>query len=68
MNKKLFETDYVIYDEANDHVLQFSNGDCIIYGDINEALEDCLGNERVVNCTQLAQHWTEIIIKQINQS
>jgi hypothetical protein len=59
--------DYVIYDEANDHVLQFSNGECIIYGDINEALEDCRGNEKVLLVSNLPQHWIDEINKQIKQ-
>ena len=64
--KKLFETDYVIYDKANDHVIQFGDGDVVIYGDINEAESDRRGNECVVKCTELPQHWQEIILKQIS--
>ena len=59
--------DYVIYDKANDHVLQFSNGDCVLYGNLDEALEDCRGNEKVLLVSQLPQHWQEIIKNQINK-
>ena len=69
MAKKLFETDYVLYDRANDHVLQFeSDGACVIYGNKEEALEDCRGNEEVISCTDLPIHWQETLIKQINGS
>ena len=67
MAKKLYPTDYVIYDKANDHVIQFeSNGDIVIFGDKDEALADCRGNESVVSCTELPQHWQEKILLQIN--
>lgn len=65
--KKLFETDYVIYDKANDHVIQFGDGNVVIYGNKEEAERDCRGNEYVVRCTDLPQHWRDIILKQLNQ-
>lgn len=65
--KKLHDTDYVIYDEFNDNVLQDSYGRVLIFGDLREAVDDLYGNERVVKCTELPQHWQEIILKQINQ-
>jgi beta-galactosidase/beta-glucuronidase len=65
--KTLKPYDYVIYDKANDHVLQFeTDGSVIIYGSKDEALEDCRGNESVVSCTDLPQHWQEKILTQIN--
>lgn len=65
--KTLKSTNYVIYDKANDHVLQSElNGSIIIYGDKNEALEDCLGNESVISHTELPQHWQEKLLLQIN--
>ena len=64
---KLFDTDYVIYDRANDHVIQFeSNGNMVIFGDIEEAIEDCRGNEEVIKCTELPIHQQEKLIKQLN--
>jgi hypothetical protein len=65
--KTLFETDYVIYDKANDNVIKFTCGDIVIYADKEEALIDCRGNEYVVPCTQIPQHWQETLIKQINR-
>lgn len=57
MNKKLKSTDYVIYDRANDHVLEFQNGGHpIIFGEKTEAMDDCRGNEEVVSCTALPTH------------
>ena len=64
-NNVLFDTDYVIYDKANDHVIQFGDGSIVIFGDKQEAIADCRGNEFVVSCTQLPKHWQEIIMTQI---
>lgn len=65
--KQLHSTDYVIYDEANDHVIQDSYGRILIFGCVDEAFDDLYGNERAVKCTDLPEHWKEIIIKQINK-
>ena len=66
--KTLYETDYVIYDKANDHAIRWeSDGDIIIFGDKNEALEDCRGNEYVIKCTDLSKHWQEELVKQLNK-
>lgn len=62
----LYETDYVIYDEANDNVIKFERfGDIVIYGSKEDALMDCRGNEIVIPCTQLPHHWKQILIKQV---
>jgi hypothetical protein len=66
MSKKLHSTDYVLYDKANDHVLQDSYGRVILFGVKDEAEEDCRGNESVLSCTDLPQHWQDIILTQIN--
>ena len=65
--KELSETDYVVYDWANDHVVSFENGDAVIFGDREDAEEDCRGNEYVVRCTDLPNHWKEFLLKQINK-
>jgi hypothetical protein len=65
----LHATDYVIYDRANDHVIQFeSDGDMVIFGDKNEALEDCRGNEEVIPCTELPLHHQEKLKQQIEKA
>jgi hypothetical protein len=64
--KPLFKTDYVLYDKANDHVIQFSNGSIVIFGNKEEADDFCRDNEIVTPCTELPQHWQEQLIKQIN--
>jgi len=64
--KELFKEDFVIYDRANDHVIQFSGGGIVIYGDENEALIDCRGDENVIPCTELPEHWKNILLTQIN--
>jgi hypothetical protein len=64
----LHPTDYVIYDRANDHVIQFeSDGDMVIFGDKNEAHEDCRGNEEVIPCTELPLHHQEKLKQQIEK-
>lgn len=62
---KLFKTDYVIYDKADDNVLQDSCGRVIIFGDKQEAIEDCRFNEEVISCIDLPKHWQETILTQI---
>lgn len=65
--KQLHSTDFVLYDEANDHVFQDSYGRVILFGSKNEAEEDCYGNERVVSCTDLPEHWKQVIVNQVNK-
>ena len=66
MSKQLFSTDYVLYDRANDNALQDSYGRVILFGNKQEAIEDCRGNEEVISCTDLPKHWQEKILTQIN--
>ena len=67
--QQLFETDYVLYDRANDHVVRFEKtGDMVIYGEYNEALEDCRGNEEVIKCTDLPIHWKNELLKQTSKT
>ncbi|MFT6125844.1 MAG: hypothetical protein ACJAVA_000286 [Flavobacteriaceae bacterium] len=64
--KKLFKTDYVIYDKANDHVVQFEiSGEIVVFGNKDEAEENCRGNETVISCTDLPLHHQEILLKQL---
>ena len=65
--KQLFETDYVIYDRANDNPLQDSYGRILLFGDKSEADNDCRGNEEVISCTHLPIHWQTELTKQINK-
>ena len=65
---RLYDTDYVIYDKANDHVVQFNDGSIVIFGDYDEAMRDCRGNESVVRCTELPISWQIKIQNQIRES
>jgi hypothetical protein len=66
--KQLFETDYVIWDKANDNLVRFgSNDDIVIYGSKEEAEIDCYGNEYVTKCTDLPLHHQEELLNQINK-
>lgn len=62
--EKLFDTDYVLFDKANDTLVSFTNGKVIIYGNREEAEIDCYGNEYVTRCTDLPQHHQENLINQ----
>jgi len=62
----LHQTDFVIYDKANDHPVQFSDGSIVIYGNYEEAVADSSGNEIVIPCTELPRHWQDELIRQIN--
>jgi hypothetical protein len=66
--KTLFSTDFVIYDKENDKPIFWSGGDeIVIFGDKSEAEEDARGNEIVIPCTSLPQHWQNELLKQINE-
>ena len=66
---KLFDTDFVIWDKANDSLIRWeSNGDIVIFGDKDEAENDCYGNESVVSCTDLPQHHQEELLNQIKRN
>ena len=52
--KDFSETDYVVYDTWRKDALRFSNGEIIIYGDKEEAEEDCDEFQVVIRCVELA--------------
>ena len=62
---KFFDTDYVLWDKANDTLVSFSHGEVVIYGDREEAEEDCYGNESVTRCIDLPEYHQEVLKKQI---
>ena len=64
----LYPTDYVIYDKANDHVLQDSYGRVLIFGNPDEAFDDLYANEVAIPCTELPIHWQEIILEQLKNN
>jgi hypothetical protein len=66
--KKLSETDYVLFDKANDTLIRWEySNDIVIFGDKEEAEIACYGNESVTRCTDLAKHHQEKLINQINK-
>jgi hypothetical protein len=64
--EKLFNTDYVLWDRANDTLVKFGNDDIVIFGSKEEAEIDCRGNEYITKCTDLPKHHKEKLIEQIN--
>lgn len=64
---KLNDTDYVLWDKANDRLVSFTDGEVVIYGDREEAEIDCYGNEYVTKCTDLPEHHQEALKKQIEK-
>jgi hypothetical protein len=65
--RKLIESDFVVYDKANDNPLQDGMGDIILFGSKDEAIADCYANEIVIPCTELPSHWIETLSYQINK-
>ena len=65
--KQLSNTDYVLWDRANDYLYKDSNSKIVIFADKNEAETDCYGNEYVTRCIDLPKHHIEMLIKQINE-
>lgn len=66
-SSKLHDTDYVLWDKANDKLVSFTDGEVVIYGDKEEAEIDCYGNEYVTRCTDLPEHHQKELLKQINK-
>ena len=67
--KKLVNTDFVVYDKLHDEVIQFvDTHEFAIYGSKEEAIEDTNYGEEAISCTDLPQHWQDILIKQINKN
>lgn len=65
--KELKNTDYVIYDNAEDRLLTFENGLVIIYGNKEEAKSDLRStSEEVISCTDLPKKFKNSLLKQIN--
>ncbi len=64
--KNLEIKDYVLYDKANNSLVKFKSGDIVLYGDKNEAIEDCYGNEEVLQFQNLPMDKQEEIINQLN--
>ena len=66
--KQLFETDYVLWDKANDSLVRWeTDDDIVIYGSKEEAEIDCYGNEYVTKCTDLPLHHQEELLNQLNR-
>ena len=57
--------DYVVYDRANNSLVKFNNGDIVFYGNKNEAIEDCYGNEEVIQFENLPNDKQKEIINQL---
>lgn len=66
-NVTLYDTDFVVYDKANDMPVQFTDGRIVLYGDKDEAYNDCYRNEWVIPCTELPTHWKEYLIGQLKK-
>jgi hypothetical protein len=69
MEIQLFSTDFVLWDKANDSLIRWeTNGDIVIFGNKNEAEEDCHSNEVVISCTDLPEYHQEKLINQIKNN
>lgn len=56
--------DYVIYNPTKDYVIRWEySGDIVIYGDKEEAKEDCIENDEIViQCSQLPEKYKNELI------
>jgi precorrin-4 methylase len=61
----LFKTDFVLYDNKKQDVVRFSNGDIVLYGDIQEALYDQKAGAIAMACTDLPAHLIDELINQV---
>tara|TARA_R100001591_G_scaffold66409_1_gene75735 strand:- start:5 stop:199 length:195 start_codon:yes stop_codon:yes gene_type:complete len=59
--------DYVLYDRTNNILVKFDSGDIVLYGDKDEAIEDCYRNEEVIQFENLPKDKQKEIIKQLNK-
>tara|TARA_R100000234_G_C4959099_1_gene160958 strand:+ start:402 stop:602 length:201 start_codon:yes stop_codon:yes gene_type:complete len=60
--------DYVLYDKANNSLVKFVNsGDIVLYGNKDEAIEDCYSNEEVIQFENLPIDKQKEIINQLNK-
>ena len=69
MDSKLFQTDYVIYDKSYNNVVRWeSNKKIVIYGDFQEASDDCncTGNQIAIPCTELSSELKQELINQLS--
>jgi hypothetical protein len=58
---------YVIYDKANDQVVQWSNGKVVLYLEKDNAYNDCYVNEFVVSVDKLPNYWKDAIASQLKK-
>ena len=59
--------DYVLYNRSNNSLVKFDSGDIVLYGDKDEAMEDCYGNEEVIQFENLPKDKQKEIINQLNK-
>jgi hypothetical protein len=57
--------DYVLYDSVNNHLVRFDSGDIVLYGNKDDAEDDCYGNEEVIQFDQLPRDKQKEIINQL---
>ena len=70
MEKKLFNTDFVIYNPTKNYVVRWDvDDDVVLYGDKEEAIEDCReeDGEQVIPCTELPEDLQQLVINQLKK-
>jgi len=81
MTKKLYDTDYVLFNPITEDIARFSksstglykdskydpNGDIVLYWDKDEATQDALEGDIVTRCTDLPQKYQDEIIEQLGK-
>jgi len=70
MEKKLLNTDFVIYNPTTNYVVRWDvDDDVVLYGDEQEAIEDCKeeDGEQVIHYTELPEDLQQLVINQLKK-
>ncbi len=62
---KLFDTDYVLWDQVDNSLYRDPYGKVVIFGTRYEAVKDCCPGEVVISCTDLPKQHQKVLLEQI---
>ena len=57
--------DYVLLDRINNQLVKFESGDIVLYGNKDDAEDDCYGNEEVIQFDRLPRDKQKEVINQL---
>ena len=62
---KMVIKDYVLLDRINNQLVKFESGDIVLYGNKDDAEDDCYGNEEVIQFDRLPRDKQKEVINQL---